>query len=42
MTEGTEPSYAPFESGYDPADLVDQAIRATQAAVFPEHGLLPA
>jgi acetoin utilization protein AcuC len=41
MTEGTEPGYVPFSAGYDPADPVDQAIRATQAAVFPDHGLLP-
>ena len=41
MTEGSDPGYARFESGYDPADLVDQAIMATRAAVFPEHGLMP-
>jgi acetoin utilization deacetylase AcuC-like enzyme len=42
MTEGSEPAYTPFESGYDPADPLDQAILATQAAVFPDHGLSPA
>jgi acetoin utilization protein AcuC len=41
MTEGAEPSYLSFEAGYDPADPVDQAIRATRSAVFPEHGLAP-
>jgi acetoin utilization protein AcuC len=41
MTEGTEPGYVPFEAGFDPADPVDQAIRATRTAVFPEHGLTP-
>jgi acetoin utilization protein AcuC len=41
MTEGTEPTYLSFEAGYDPADPVDQAIRAARAAVFPEHGLAP-
>jgi acetoin utilization protein AcuC len=41
MTDGNDPGYARFESGYDPADLVDQAILATRAAVFPEHGLMP-
>jgi acetoin utilization protein AcuC len=41
MTEGTEPSYLSFEGGYDPADPVDQAILATRAAVFPDHGLAP-
>ena len=42
MTEGSDPAYAPFASGYDPDDPVDHAIVATQAAVFPEHGLTPA
>ena len=41
MTEGAQPQYASFESGYDPAEPVDQAILATRTAVFPEHGLLP-
>jgi acetoin utilization protein AcuC len=41
MTEGTEPAYARFESGYDPADPLDQAIMATRAAVFPEHEMTP-
>jgi acetoin utilization protein AcuC len=41
MTEGADLRYASFESGYDPADPVDQAIMATRAAVFPEHGLMP-
>jgi acetoin utilization protein AcuC len=41
MTEGSEPKFARFESGYDPADPVDQAITATRSTVFPEHGLMP-
>jgi len=41
MTEGTEPRYVSFETGYDPAEPVDQAIMATRSAVFPEHGLMP-
>jgi len=41
MTEGAEPAYAAYESGYDPADPVDRAIAATRVAVFPEHGLDP-
>jgi acetoin utilization protein AcuC len=41
MTEGADATYASFESGYDPAEPVDQAIMATRAAVFPEHGLMP-
>ncbi len=39
MTEGAPAGYAGFESGYDPADPLDQAIMATGAAVFPEHGM---
>jgi len=30
-----------FETGYNPADPVDQAIMATRKAVFPLHGLMP-
>jgi acetoin utilization protein AcuC len=41
MTEGAEPGYTPFESGYDPDDPVDRAIAATRTAVFPDHGLDP-
>jgi acetoin utilization protein AcuC len=41
MTEGSEPVFAPFESGSDPADPVDRAILATRSAVFPEHGMMP-
>ncbi len=41
MTEGSEPVFAQFESGYDPADPVDRAIMATRSAVFPEHGMVP-
>jgi acetoin utilization protein AcuC len=42
MTGESGPAYAPFASGHDPDDPVDQAILATQAAVFPGHGLTPA
>jgi acetoin utilization protein AcuC len=42
MTEGAGAAYARFESGYDPADPVDQAIMATRTAVFPEHCMTPA
>jgi acetoin utilization protein AcuC len=38
----TGPAWVPFASGRDPADPVDpvdDAIAATQAAVFPAHGL---
>ena len=41
MTDGTQPEFAGFESGYDPGDPVDQAILATREAVFPEHALMP-
>ena len=42
MSDGAPGEYVPFESGLDPADPVDQAILATQKAVFPLNGLLPA
>ena len=41
MTDGNEPTFARFESGFNPSDPVDRAIHATRMAVFPEHGLLP-
>ncbi|MEU6085124.1 acetoin utilization protein AcuC [Streptomyces sp. NPDC047108] len=42
MTDGRRPSWRDWEeSGYDPADRLDQAIRATRMAVFPAHGLMP-
>jgi acetoin utilization protein AcuC len=41
MTDGAFAAYKAFESGYDPADPVDQAILATQKTVFPHHGLMP-
>jgi acetoin utilization protein AcuC len=41
MTDGAPGDYVPFESGYDPADPADQAVIATQKAVFPLHGLMP-
>jgi acetoin utilization protein AcuC len=41
MTEGAPAQFVSFESGYDPGDPIDQAILATQKAVFPLHGLMP-
>jgi acetoin utilization protein AcuC len=41
MTEEVNADYVPFESGYEPGDPVDQAIIATQKAVFPLNGLTP-
>ncbi|MCM2420871.1 acetoin utilization protein AcuC [Streptomyces sp. RKAG293] len=42
MTDGRHPVvWRSFEeSGYDPADRLDQAVLATRRAVFPLHGLL--
>jgi acetoin utilization protein AcuC len=42
MGDGGEPAYEPWAPGPGPTDQVDQAIRATRAAVFPAHGLDPA
>lgn len=41
MTDGRPATFRRWVDGYDPADAVDRAIRATRAAVFPEHGLDP-
>lgn len=42
MTDGRWPvSYNEWDSGYDPADRLDQAVLATRRAVFPLRGLLP-
>ncbi|MBO8201592.1 acetoin utilization protein AcuC [Streptomyces smyrnaeus] len=41
MTDGLEPHWRGWGAGYDPADRLDQAVRATRRAVFPAHGLLP-
>ncbi|OON78337.1 acetoin utilization protein AcuC [Streptomyces tsukubensis] len=42
MTDGRWPvQWRPWEDGYDPADRLDQAIRATRRAAFPLRGLLP-
>jgi acetoin utilization protein AcuC len=41
MTDGADAWWKPWETGYDPADAVDQAILATRRAVFPLHGLDP-
>jgi acetoin utilization protein AcuC len=41
MCDGREPRWRGFDdSGYDPADRLDQAVLATRRAVFPSHGLL--
>jgi acetoin utilization protein AcuC len=44
MTEGGQGDFDPltaFETGYNLADPVDQAIMATRKAIFPLHGLMP-
>jgi acetoin utilization protein AcuC len=41
MTEGASGDYVAFESGVEPGDPIDQAIIATQKAVFPSHGIAP-
>jgi acetoin utilization protein AcuC len=41
MTEGVDADYRPIEWGFEPGDPVDQAIIATQKAVFPSHGIPP-
>lgn len=41
MTESAPATFRPWSSGWDPADDVDRAIRATRTAVFPHLGLDP-
>ncbi|QGQ20877.1 acetoin utilization protein AcuC [Cellulomonas sp. JZ18] len=41
MTDGVAVQPRPWSAGYDPADDVDRAVRATRAAVFPALGLDP-
>jgi acetoin utilization protein AcuC len=41
MADGRPAAFRRWVDGYDPADAVDRAIRATRSAVFPEHGLDP-
>ncbi|MBD0745785.1 acetoin utilization protein AcuC [Streptomyces sp. CBMA152] len=40
MTDGRSVLWRDWESGYDPADALDQAIVATRRAVYPLRGLL--
>lgn len=41
MTDGRQPTWRDWhDGGYDPADVVDQAILATRRAVYPTYGLL--
>ncbi|MBT2466422.1 acetoin utilization protein AcuC [Streptomyces sp. ISL-66] len=40
MTDGRAAAWREWESGYDPADRIDQAVLATRRSVFPLRGLL--
>ncbi len=41
MTDGSVPSFPPWENGYDPGDWLDRAVLATRKASFPLYGLDP-
>ncbi|MFI6452179.1 acetoin utilization protein AcuC [Streptosporangium amethystogenes] len=41
LTDGRNPEFQDFSTGYDPADPIDRAIMATRKAIFPFHGLDP-
>jgi len=41
MTDGREPRFRDWASGYDPATWLDRQINATRTAAFPLHGLDP-
>ena len=41
MTDGANTEVRTWETGYDPASPLDQAVLATRRAVFPDHGLDP-
>ncbi len=41
MTDHASAAFRPWAAGYDPADDVDRAVRATRTAVFPSLGLDP-
>ncbi|MDP9394364.1 MAG: acetoin utilization protein AcuC [Actinomycetota bacterium] len=41
MTDGCDPAYTSWSSGYDPADALDRAVMATRRAAFPWLGLDP-
>lgn len=41
MSDGDEINFTPFAWGYDPADPIDQAIKATRNAAYPELGIDP-
>ncbi len=41
MTDGREPTFRPWELGYDPASWLDRSIQATRTEAFPLLGLDP-
>lgn len=41
MTDGREPTYRDWGSGFDPGTWLDRQVHATRTAVFPLHGLDP-
>lgn len=41
MSDGADLAWRPWSAGFDPADDVDRAIRATRSASFPPLGLDP-
>ncbi|RMI09146.1 acetoin utilization protein AcuC [Cellulomonas triticagri] len=41
MSDGADLAWAPWSAGFDPADDVDRAVRATRTATFPALGLDP-
>lgn len=41
MTDGHEPEFRPWSSGFNPDHPVDRAVLATRKAVFPAYGLDP-
>jgi acetoin utilization protein AcuC len=41
MTDGKQPEFDDWSTGYDPGDWLDQAVLATRKAVFPFHGINP-
>jgi acetoin utilization protein AcuC len=41
MTDGADLVWTPWSAGFDPADDVDRAVRATRGIAFPLLGLDP-
>ena len=41
MTDGADPTYKDWSTGYDPGDWLDRSVHATRSAVFPLLGLDP-